>query len=114
MTATISGLSTIRSFKSNDKVIDEFNALQNNNITPEFLFTAAGYAMGLWLEIVCVVYMLCVLAIFLICDKGKIEMDCIQCFFVLMMSLKWLCLMFDVLCFSDYWRKCWIGNNTNI
>lgn len=73
MNATINGLSTIRSFKSDDKVIDELNALQNNNITPEFLFTAAGLAMGLWLEIFCVLYMLCVLGIFLIFDKGKLK-----------------------------------------
>lgn len=73
MNATISGLSTIRSFKSDDKVIDEFNILQNNNITPEFLFTAATYAMGLWLEIICILYMACVLGIFLNFDKGKLK-----------------------------------------
>lgn len=71
MNATISGLSTIRAHKSDRVVSAEFDALQNDNTSAYFLFTAASRALALWLEIICVLYMMSVIAIFLIFDKGK-------------------------------------------
>lgn len=68
---TINGLSTIRAFKSHDDVINEFNTLQDNNTSACFLFNAAARALALWSELVCSLYMACVIAIFLFFDRGK-------------------------------------------
>ncbi|XP_055309579.1 probable multidrug resistance-associated protein lethal(2)03659 isoform X2 [Sitodiplosis mosellana] len=64
--ATISGLTTIRSYKSNEIIIKEFNALQDGNTAVCYLFNSTSRALALWLELVCVLYMMIVLTIFFV------------------------------------------------
>lgn len=71
--ATISGLATIRTFKSHDVVIQEFNSLQNSNTSVCFLFNSLSRALALWLEVICVFYMAIVLLIFFVFEKGKLK-----------------------------------------
>lgn len=71
--ATISGLSTIRTYKSSETIIKEFNSLQNSNTSVCFLFSSLAKALALWLELVCVLYMAVVLLIFFIFEKGKFK-----------------------------------------
>lgn len=69
--ATITGLSTIRTCKSDDTVIREFNSLQDSNTAVCFLFNSLSRALALWLELVCVIYMAIVLIIFFVFEKGR-------------------------------------------
>lgn len=68
--ATISGLATIRSYKSNETIIREFNSLQDNNTSVCFLFTSSSRALALWLELACVLYMAIVIGIFFAFEKS--------------------------------------------
>ncbi|XP_031637356.1 probable multidrug resistance-associated protein lethal(2)03659 isoform X2 [Contarinia nasturtii] len=64
--ATISGLTTIRSYKSCDIIIKEFNSLQDSNTSVCYLFNSSSRALSLWLELVCVLYMTIVITIFFV------------------------------------------------
>lgn len=69
--ATISGLTTIRAYKSDEAIIREFNSLQDSNSSVCFLFNASARALAMWLEIVCVLYMTVVVVIFFIFETGN-------------------------------------------
>lgn len=64
--ATIDGLSTIQVHpKSLQLLCDEFDALQDDNISAGFLFYALSRALSLWIEMVSLLYMAIVIAAFL-------------------------------------------------
>lgn len=69
--ATISGLTTIRAYRSDEAIISEFNSLQDSNSSVCFLFNASARALAMWLEIVCVLYMTTVVVIFFIFETGN-------------------------------------------
>lgn len=69
--ATISGLTTIRAYRSDEAIISEFNSLQDSNSSVCFLFNASARALAMWLEIVCVLYMTVVVVIFFIFETGN-------------------------------------------
>lgn len=71
--ATISGLTTIRSYKSYDIIIKEFNALQDSNTSVCYLFNSSSRALSLWLELVCVLYMTIVITLFFVFQNGMIS-----------------------------------------
>lgn len=67
--ATISGLSTIRATNSKQTLIDEFNALQNQNTSVCFIFKASTRAIAFWLELICVLYMATAIGIFILFEN---------------------------------------------
>lgn len=73
--ATINGLTTIRSYKSNETIIKEFNAIQDSNTAVCYLFNSTSRALALWLEFVCVLYMIIVITIFFVFKNGKLVLD---------------------------------------
>lgn len=68
--ATINGLSTIRATKSENVLIEEFNALQDRNTSTCFIFKAATRAIAFWMEWICAIYMTIVIIIFLFFDMS--------------------------------------------
>lgn len=70
---TISGLCTIHATKSEATLLKEFNSLQDQNTSVTFLFKASTRAIAFWLEFICVLYMTVAIVIFLVFEKGKLE-----------------------------------------
>lgn len=68
--STISGLTTIRAYKSSETIIREFNTLQDGNSSVCFLFNSSSRGLALWLELMCVLYMTSVITIFFVFQNG--------------------------------------------
>ncbi|KAJ6637207.1 putative multidrug resistance-associated protein lethal [Pseudolycoriella hygida] len=64
--ATLQGLSTIRAFKAQQILSNEFDSHQDLNTSSWYLFLASTRAFALWLELVCVLYMATVILSFLL------------------------------------------------
>lgn len=69
--ATMQGLATIRAFKAELALTNEFDGHQDLNTSAWYLFLAATRAFALWLELTCVAYMLVVTFSFLIIGDGS-------------------------------------------
>lgn len=69
--STIIGLTTIKAHNGQQKSYDEYDELQDFNISSGFIFFALSRALSLWIDIVCVLYMMMVLMIFFIYENGK-------------------------------------------
>lgn len=64
--ATIDGLSTIQvHHNSIQSLCNEFDALQDDNISAGFIYYALSRALSLWIELVSLLYMAIVIAVFL-------------------------------------------------
>lgn len=64
--ATIDGLSTIQvHHNSIQPLCDEFDALQDDNISAGFIFFALSRALSLWIDLVNLLYMSIVIVVFL-------------------------------------------------
>lgn len=63
LSTTLAGLSTIRSFKVNQKFIDRFNLAQDEHSVAWFTFFSAGQWLGLTLDMICLVFILFVIIV---------------------------------------------------
>ncbi|XP_041973788.1 ATP-binding cassette sub-family C member 4-like [Aricia agestis] len=72
LNSTISGISTIRSSDSQDRLIKTFDDAQDLNSSAFYTFLGANSAFGLYMDILCLVYLAVVIAIFLLIDFGSV------------------------------------------
>uniref|UniRef100_A0A336M8S7 CSON013802 protein n=1 Tax=Culicoides sonorensis TaxID=179676 RepID=A0A336M8S7_CULSO len=69
--ASLNGLSTIRAFKAEQMLIDEFDAHQDLHSSAFYLFIAAARAFGFWLDGSCLIYIaLITMSFFVAGDSG--------------------------------------------
>ncbi|KAL5283205.1 ABCC4.2 family protein [Megaselia abdita] len=66
---TFQGLSTIRAFKAEKVLEKEFHAKQNRNTAAWVLYLATCRAFAMWVEMICIIYIFCVVFSFLILEK---------------------------------------------
>lgn len=70
--ATIDGLSTIQvHHNSLQPMCNEFDALQDENISAGFIFFALSRALSLWTDLVSLLYMSIIIAVFLWLENRK-------------------------------------------
>ena len=70
--ATIQGLSTIRVFKAQSILESEFHEYVNDNTAAWYLKLTTTRAFALWLDLVCLIYIVVVTLSFVIVDsEGK-------------------------------------------
>lgn len=70
--ATIDGLATIQLIPdARQALADEFDALQNVNISARFLYFALTRALSFWIEIICLIYMTTVAVVFVSMEGCK-------------------------------------------
>lgn len=71
LTASITGLSTIRSFQAETVLMEEFDRHQNTHSSAYYLFIAAARTFGFWLDSTCVIYIaLTTLSFFVMSSSG--------------------------------------------
>lgn len=56
LSASLTGLTTIRSFGAQPILIKEFDKIQDNHSSAFYLFISTSRAFGFWLDIFCVMY----------------------------------------------------------
>lgn len=82
--ATLQGLSTIRAFRAEEILVNEFDAHQDLNTSAWYLFLATARAFALWLEVTCVIYSASVIFSFLLFATesrgGNVGLAITQCF----------------------------------
>ncbi|KAH0544123.1 probable multidrug resistance-associated protein lethal(2)03659 [Cotesia glomerata] len=66
LSATLHGLSTIRSFNAEEILIKEFDHHQDLHSSAWYIFIASSRSFGFWLDIFCLLYVTCVTMSFLI------------------------------------------------
>ncbi|GAB0088842.1 probable multidrug resistance-associated protein lethal(2)03659 [Sergentomyia squamirostris] len=67
--ATLTGLSTIRAFRTQRVLVKEFDSLQDLNSSAFYVFISTSRAFGFWLDLFCVIYIAIVtLSFFLMGD----------------------------------------------
>lgn len=69
--ATLQGLSTIRAFKANHILQEEFYNHVDTNTGAWYLKTASTRAFAFWLDIVCLMYISVVTLSFVVFDIGE-------------------------------------------
>lgn len=72
MNATIQGLSTIRAFKAEKNVSEEFHKLQDKNTGAVYLYWATSRWFALMLDLVCVIYVGIVTTSFVLIGTGDL------------------------------------------
>lgn len=92
MSTTMHGLTTIRAFKAENMLIQEFDWNQDNHSSAWFLFIASSRAFGFWLDILCIIFIAGVVFSLLTFNKdlygGDIGLVITQ-YFGLIGSLQW-------------------------
>lgn len=68
---TIQGLSTVRTFKAQKVLHNEFNDYQDTNSGALYLVFATTRAFALWLDLICVAYIAAVTFSFLLIETGE-------------------------------------------
>ncbi|VVC94160.1 unnamed protein product [Leptidea sinapis] len=71
ISSTITGLSTIRSSNSQNRLLKMFNDAQDSNTSAFFTFIGGSSAFGLYLDAICLVYLAAIIAVFLFIDLGE-------------------------------------------
>lgn len=66
---TFQGLSTIRAFRAEKCLEKQFHAKQNQNTAAWMLYLATCRAFAMWVEIICIIYIFCVVFSFLLLEK---------------------------------------------
>ncbi|XP_072399320.1 probable multidrug resistance-associated protein lethal(2)03659 [Diabrotica undecimpunctata] len=56
LTASVNGLSTVRAFHAEKMLTEEFDNYQDNHSAAWFLYLASSKCFGLWLDIICIVF----------------------------------------------------------
>ncbi|KAI2473981.1 ATP binding cassette (ABC) transporter subfamily C member [Diabrotica virgifera virgifera] len=56
LTASLQGLTTIRAFRAQDILKEEFDRYQNLHSAAFFMYLAANRSFGFWLDFICVIY----------------------------------------------------------
>lgn len=56
LSASLNGLTTIRSFGAQPILIKEFDKIQDNHSSAFYLFISTSRAFGFWLDLFCVMY----------------------------------------------------------
>ncbi|CAH0699047.1 unnamed protein product [Spodoptera exigua] len=70
--STISGLSTIRSSNSQDRLLTSFDDAQNLHTSAFYTFLGGSTAFGLYLDALCLIYLGIVMSIFILGDFGEL------------------------------------------
>lgn len=70
LAATLSGLSTVRAFSAEHLLQSEFDCHQDTHTACCYMFAATGSAFGLSLDIMCWIFMGCILCFYLLVDTG--------------------------------------------
>lgn len=71
LTATISGLATIRARNIQQELVDEFDGLQDIHSAVWQLATSSNTACGLWLDVVSTAFIACVTFSFIVLYESK-------------------------------------------
>ncbi|VVC32376.1 ABC transporter type 1, transmembrane domain,ABC transporter-like,P-loop containing nucleoside triphosphate [Cinara cedri] len=70
MNASMQGLTTIRAYKAEKILSDEFDNYQDLHSSAWYLFISSNEAFGCWLDLVCLFYMSIIIFSFLLIDNG--------------------------------------------
>nr|UMW71136.1 ABC transporter subfamily C2 [Spodoptera frugiperda] len=70
--STISGLSTIRSSNSQDRLLNSFDDAQNLHTSAFYTFLGGSTAFGLYLDTLCLIYLGIIMSIFILGDFGEL------------------------------------------
>lgn len=71
LAASLSGLSTIRAFGTETRLVDEFDTLQDVHSSAWYLFICCTSAFGQVLDFLCVIFVAIVTFTFLMIDNRK-------------------------------------------
>ncbi|KAJ0181181.1 hypothetical protein K1T71_003266 [Dendrolimus kikuchii] len=72
MSATLNGISTIRSSGAQQRLIQEFDRFQDIHTSTWSSYLASGVTLGFWLDLICVLYLTIVIVAFLVIDSRTI------------------------------------------
>ncbi|XP_072936015.1 ATP-binding cassette sub-family C member 4-like [Epargyreus clarus] len=72
MSATLNGISTIRSAGAQQRLIQEFDRFQDIHTSTWSSYLASGVTLGFWLDFICVIYLAIVIIAFLVIDSKTI------------------------------------------
>ncbi|XP_075985083.1 ATP-binding cassette sub-family C member 4-like [Anticarsia gemmatalis] len=72
MSATLNGISTIRSAGAEQRLIQEFDRFQDIHTSTWSSYLASGVTLGFWLDFICVLYLTIVIVAFLVIDSKTI------------------------------------------
>lgn len=72
MSATLNGISTIRSAGAQQRLIKEFDHFQDVHTSTWSSYLASGCTLGFWLDFICVLYLAIVIVAFLVIDSKTI------------------------------------------
>ncbi|CAG9814462.1 unnamed protein product [Phaedon cochleariae] len=60
LSATLNGITTIRAFKAEEALRDEFDEHQDVHTSSWYLTISSTYSFGLWIDMICLVFLICV------------------------------------------------------
>ncbi|XP_037964111.2 ATP-binding cassette sub-family C member 4 isoform X2 [Plutella xylostella] len=72
MSATLNGISTIRSAGAQQRLVKEFDRFQDIHTSTWSSYLASGVTLGFWLDFICVLYLAIVIVAFLVIDSKTI------------------------------------------
>lgn len=72
MSATLNGITTIRSAGAEQRLIQEFDKFQDIHTSTWSSYLASGVTLGFWLDFICVLYLTIVIVAFLVIDSKTI------------------------------------------
>ncbi|CAH2068598.1 unnamed protein product, partial [Iphiclides podalirius] len=72
MSATLNGISTIRSSGAQQRLIQDFDRFQDIHTSTWSSYLASGVTLGFWLDFICVLYLTIVIVAFLVIDSKTI------------------------------------------
>ena len=75
LSSSLNGLSTIRAFKAEEMMVEEFDYIQNIHSSAFFTVMSTTRWFGVYLDWIVVVYLLCCVLSFLVMPGGKYFMD---------------------------------------
>ncbi|XP_017777137.1 PREDICTED: probable multidrug resistance-associated protein lethal(2)03659 [Nicrophorus vespilloides] len=70
ITASMNGLSTIRAYGAEDTLIKEFDNFQDKHSSAWFIFIASQRAYGLWVDLICIIFITIIVLILIVMDEG--------------------------------------------
>lgn len=70
LAATLTGLSTIRAYKAEAILQNEFDDLQDTHTACWYMFIATSSMFGLTLDVMCLIFMFCIIFFFMLFDTG--------------------------------------------